>query len=202
MPSATVTVRQLLSHTAGFEGDIFRETGNGDDAIELLIAGVGDVPQLFAPGEQFSYNNLAYCLLGRLVEVLREKPYSQCLHEHLFAPLGLTHAATNANEAIVFRAAMGHVSSGRGRAGGRRTDVGDDGLRVLRPARCSRCRPRDLLAFAKMHLNDGKADDGTVVLSPESVRRCASVRSSCRSSRCSATPGAWAGSSWTPTSAP
>lgn len=166
--SAAVTVRQLLTHTAGFEGDIFRETGSGDDAIEVLIAGVGDVPQLFAPGEQFSYNNLAYCLLGRLIEVLREKTYKQCLHEHLFAPLGLTHAATNADEAIVFRAAMGHVSPGAnepvvvGPMWGMMASGAPAGSMLSMP-------PRDLLAFARMHLNDGKAEDGTVVLSPESV---------------------------------
>ena len=48
-------------------------------------------------------------MLGRLVEVLREKPYDACLREHLFAPLGLTHAATSPYEAIMFRAAVGHI---------------------------------------------------------------------------------------------
>ena len=51
-------------------------------------------PSCSRSGEQFSYNNAGYCVLGRLVEVLREKPYDECLREHLFAPLGLTHAAT------------------------------------------------------------------------------------------------------------
>ncbi len=60
-------------------------------------------------GEQFSYNNAGFCVLGRLVEVLREKPYDACLRERLFAPLGLTHAATGPYEAILFRAAMGHI---------------------------------------------------------------------------------------------
>ena len=165
--SAAVTVRQLLNHTADFEGDIFRETGNGDDASSSHRRR-GDVPQLFPPGEQFSYNNLAFCLLGRLVEVLREKPYKL--------------------------PARAPVHPSRPDPRGRRRQRGDhvprgDGPRHRR-AMTSRCPrplwgmmrsgapagsllsmpPRDLLAFAKMHLNDGKADDGTVVLSPESVR--------------------------------
>ena len=96
------------------------------------------MPQLFAPGEQFSYNNAGFCVLGRLVEVLREKPYDACLREHIFAPLGLTHAATGPYEAIMFRAAVGHIElepvRGRARAG-----VGDGPSPTRRPARCSRC---------------------------------------------------------------
>ena len=107
--AAQITTRQLLSHTAGFEGDIFTDTGLGDDAVEKYLGVLHEVPQLFAPGEQFSYNNAGFCVLGRLVEVLREKPYDACLREHLFAPLGLTHAATSPYEAIMFRAAVGHI---------------------------------------------------------------------------------------------
>ena len=36
--AATVTMRQLLSHTAGFEGDIFTDTGRGDDCVEKFVA--------------------------------------------------------------------------------------------------------------------------------------------------------------------
>ena len=43
-------------------------------------------------------------------------------------------------------------------------------------------RPRDLLAFARMHLNGGKAEDGTQVLSEASVAAMRSGRSRCRRS--------------------
>ena len=124
-----------------------------------------EVPQLFAPGEQFSYNNAGFCVLGRLVEVLREKPYDACLREHLFAPLGLTHAATSPYEAIMFRAAVGHIEPEPG--------AGYEPAPVWALARSNApagsmlaMRPRDLLAFAQMHMNDGKAADGTQVLAP------------------------------------
>jgi CubicO group peptidase (beta-lactamase class C family) len=58
----------------------------------------------------FSYNNVGYCVLGRLVEVLRGKPYDVCLREHLITSLGLTRTATGPYEAIMFRAAMGTSS--------------------------------------------------------------------------------------------
>src|SRR4029077_5164128 len=99
-----ITTRQLLGHTAGFEGDIFTDTGVGDDCGEKSLGVQDALPQLFAPGEQVFYNNAGFVVLGRLVEVLRGKPYDECLKEYLFAPLGLTHAATGPYEAILFRA--------------------------------------------------------------------------------------------------
>ena len=35
--AASITTRQLLSHQAGFEGDVFTDTGRGDDAIEKYV---------------------------------------------------------------------------------------------------------------------------------------------------------------------
>jgi CubicO group peptidase (beta-lactamase class C family) len=167
--AAFITTRQLLSHTAGFEGDIFTDTGKGDDCLEKFVLTLGDTPQLFPPGERFSYNNAGYCVLGRLVEVLREKPFDDCMRERLFTPLGLTHSASGPYEAIMFRAAVGHV---------RPTPDAE-----LQPApfwalarsnapagSMLAMRPRDLLIFAQMHMSGGRAADGTVVLSPEAIR--------------------------------
>jgi CubicO group peptidase (beta-lactamase class C family) len=166
--SATITVRQLMCHTAGFEGDLFTDTGKGDDCVEKYVATLTDVPQLFTPGAMFSYNNAGYCVLGRVVEVLREKPFDACMREHLFTPLGLTHAANGADEAILFRAAVGHIQP---------TPDADPVpapiwslVRSNAPAGSSLAmRARDLLAFAQMHVDGGKAADGTAVLSRESV---------------------------------
>jgi CubicO group peptidase (beta-lactamase class C family) len=168
--AALITTRMLLSHTAGFEGDIFTDTGTGDDCIEKFLGVLHDVPQLFPAGERFSYNNAGFCVLGRLVEVLRGKTYDECLREHLFAPLGLTHAATSPYDAIMFRAAMGHVELEPG--------TGYQPAPVWALARSNApagamlaMRPRDLVTFAGMHLNDGKASDGTQVLAPGTAAR-------------------------------
>lgn len=168
--AAVVTTRMLLSHTAGFEGDIFTDTGVGDDCVEKYLATLHDVPQLFPAGEQFSYNNAGFCVLGRLVEVLRGKTYDGCLREHLFAPLGLTHAAASPYEAIMFRAAMGHVELAPG--------TGYQPAPVWALARSNApagamlaMRARDLVRFAEMHLKDGRTTDGTQVLAPGTAAR-------------------------------
>lgn len=168
--AARITVRMLLNHTAGFEGDLFTDTGPGDDCVEKFVATLAEVPQLFPPGERFSYNNAGYCVLGRLVEVLRGQSYDACVREHLAAPLGLSHAATGPSEAIMFRAAMGHVETERGRGhepapvwGMARSNAPAGSLLAM--------TARDLVSFARMHLEDGRAADGTQVLAPGTPAR-------------------------------
>lgn len=161
--TARITVRQLLNHTAGFEGDILTDTGTGDDCLEKYVATLHDVPRLFPPGERFSYNNAGYCVLGRLVEVLREQPYDECLRTHLIRPLGLTHTATGPYEAIMFRAAMGHIEPAPG-AGLAPAPVWALARSNAPAGSHLAMRARDLVAFARMHLEDGRAADGTRVL--------------------------------------
>lgn len=164
-----ITIRQLLSHQAGFEGDIFNETGKGDDAVEKFAASISEVGQLFPPGELFSYNNAGFAVLGRLLEVLRGKPYDAVLREHLFTPLGLKHAAADPYEAILYRAAVGHIRPAPEEAP---VPVPVWAMtRGMAPAGAMLAmRPRDLLTFAGLHLDDGKAADGTTVLSAASVK--------------------------------
>jgi len=165
-----MTVRQLLCHKAGFEGDIFTDTGNNDDCVEKYVATLRDDPQLFAPDEMFSYNNAGFCVLGRIIEVLRGKPFDQALREHLFTPLGLTHAATDANSAILYRAAVGHLPNPQDPDGQPVPAPMWSLVKSNAPAGAMLAmRPRDLLAFAAMHLNGGKAADGTQVLSAASA---------------------------------
>lgn len=168
--SATVTPLQLLSHTAGFDADVVTETTNGDDAIARFVDDyLPTVGQLFAPGEHYSYNNSGYSLLGRIVEVLRGKPYRQVLREHLLDPLGLRHVATRADEAVLFRTSVGHLRSGA-----------DDNQAPARPWRLPYSNEpsgamlamsaHDLLQFARMHLRDGLAPGGTRVVSRSSIQ--------------------------------
>ncbi|WP_274556232.1 serine hydrolase domain-containing protein [Streptomyces spiramyceticus] len=167
--SAAVTLRQLLCHTGGFEGDIFDDHGPGDDAVERFVAGLsGPSRQLFTCGELWSYCNSGYVVLGRIVEVLTGLTWEAALRERIAVPLGMTELATSPGEAIRHRVAMGHVP-------------GPDGEPVKAPlwnmprsnapaGSTLTLSVRDQLRFAKMHISGGVAPDGTRVLSEESVR--------------------------------
>src|SRR6476469_3156187 len=166
--AAALTTRHLLTHTAGFEGDIFTDTGRGEDAIEKYVATLTDLPQLFAPGETFSYNNTAFVVLGRLVEVLRGKSYDHVLLERIAQPLGLLRVSPSPYEAIRHRAATGHVAG----ADGELEPATSWALaRSNAPAGSMLAMtPTDLLGFVRMHLDRGLAPDGTRVLSAQSVQ--------------------------------
>lgn len=110
--SKSVTVRQLLTHTAGFEGDVFVSTGTGEDAVKEFVETIlPGVRQNSAPGELFSYNNAGFVVLGRIVEVVRGMAYSEALRRFIAEPLRLDTVATRADEAILHAAAVGHVRS-------------------------------------------------------------------------------------------
>ena len=57
--AASVTVLQLLNHTSGWDGDFFRDTGDGDDALARYVEAMAGLRQLTEPGEAVSYNNAA-----------------------------------------------------------------------------------------------------------------------------------------------
>lgn len=161
-----VTIRQLLSHTSGIDGDRFDDTGRGDDCLERYVAGIANAVQSHPLGATMSYCNTAYVTLGRLIEVVTGITWDAALRERLVAPLGLTHTVTLPEEALLYRAALGHISLpgqpptpapvwGPMRAGG--------------PAGLICARAADVIAFAQMHLDDGSASDGTRILSQKSV---------------------------------
>jgi hypothetical protein len=60
-----VTVLHLLTHTSGIDGDIFTDTGRGDDCVERYVGLLAEVPSVFAPGATYSYCNSGYVLLGQ-----------------------------------------------------------------------------------------------------------------------------------------
>lgn len=167
--AAAITVRQLLSHVAGFEGDFFTDTGAGDDCVEKYVHTLNDAPQLFPPGERFSYNNAAFVVLGRIVEVLRDVPFDQALRRHLIDPLGLKHVAADAAEAIMFRAAVGHIPAGSGEFP---PAPAWSLVRSNAPAGAMlSMTAEDLLAFARLHIDKGVTPEGVQLLSTSATEQ-------------------------------
>ncbi|MEI8411775.1 MULTISPECIES: serine hydrolase domain-containing protein [unclassified Kribbella] len=106
--AARVTVRQLLNHSAGWQGDYFEDTGQGDDALARYVAGMSKVPQLTPPGTVFSYNNAAIGIAGRILEVVTGKPYEAAVRELVIDPLALDHSRFFRSELEGFSVAASH----------------------------------------------------------------------------------------------
>ena len=159
----TVTMRHLLTHTSGIDGDVFTDTGRGDDCLEKYAAQLKDAAQNHPLGATWSYCNSGFSLAGRVIEKLTGGTWDAAIQQKLVAPLGLTHTGTLPEEALLHRVAVGHVGEA-GEPPSRAPSAW--GLpRSAGPAGLISQTVRDVLGFVRMHLNGGAAADGTQVLS-------------------------------------
>nr|BFF17978.1 serine hydrolase [Promicromonospora thailandica] len=156
--TAGVTVRHLLTHTSGIDGDIFTDTGRGDDVLEKYVALLADAPQNHPLGVTWSYCNSGYSLLGRVIEQVTGQTWDAAMRERLFTPLGLARTVTLPEEALLHGAAVGHVEGGA-------TAPVWQLPRSLGPAGLVTAPVADVLAFARLHLTGGVAADGARLLS-------------------------------------
>ena len=163
--SATITVRHLLTHSSGLDGDIFDDTGRGDDAVEKYVALLADADRTFEPGAAYSYCNSGFVVLGRIIEVLDARTWDASLQARVVEPLGLTDTVTLPEDAILRRAAVGHK--------GPADDAAPYGAwaipRSAGPAGTIVTTADDLLTYARMHVDLGVAASGDRLLGEESV---------------------------------
>jgi CubicO group peptidase (beta-lactamase class C family) len=165
--SQLITPRHLLLHTAGFEGDLFVDTGAGTEALARLMPAIAEAVQFSRPGVLYSYSNAGYCVLGRLVEVLHDTTFDEALRSRIAQPLGLRRFACDAEEAILFRAAAGHLRP----AAGVKPEVVDQWSLVRSGAPAGTrlsMSAADLVRFSTVHLGSG-SQPPAAVLSQESV---------------------------------
>lgn len=161
-----VTVLQVLNHSAGWQGDFFVDTGDGDDALAKFIDLLPTIEQEFPPGEKASYNNAAFALAGRILEKVTGDTYEQAIQDLLLEPLGLSNSLFFPRDVMTRRFTVGHEAHEDGSlgvahpwgdmrsgnaTGGMASDVGDQ------------------VAWARFHLGDGKGVDGSQVLTRETL---------------------------------
>lgn len=109
---ARVTMRHLLSHTAGFDCELAADlatVGAGDDANAQAIAMYGGLHQWGEPGAIMSYGNTGFWLAGHVISTLLHTTFEEAMRERIFRPLGLERSFFTAEEAIVYPVALGHA---------------------------------------------------------------------------------------------
>jgi CubicO group peptidase (beta-lactamase class C family) len=85
------TIRGCITHLSGLQREpagAMWETLQAPERAQLL-AELGEAEQILAPGEAWHYSNLAYALLGEVVERVAGMPYTKFVSERLLEPLGL-----------------------------------------------------------------------------------------------------------------
>jgi CubicO group peptidase (beta-lactamase class C family) len=158
----TVTMRHLFNHTGGWVGDLFGNTGDGDDALQKYVAGVDKMPQITPLGSLWHYNNAGFGIAGRVIEVLTGKTFEGVTHEMLFEPLGMSRSNFFAHEAILHRHCVGHFLDEQGQV---QLSKPWAFSRAVGPIGRVNSTARDMLKYARMHLEGGLG-----VISSQSVQ--------------------------------
>lgn len=163
-----VTVLQLFNHTAGWQGDAIKDTGDGDDALASYVADMADLDQVSPLGSTVSYNNASLSLAGHLIATVMGTTYEKAIKQLLLDPLGMDMTFFTPNDVMSRRFSVGHTRHDDGRTTVNRPWAMP---RSAAPAGGMSATVGDQLTWARFHLGDGTAKDGTRVLPAELVAR-------------------------------
>ncbi len=169
-----ITLRHLVTHTAGFVYDIwnaqmgrYMEKEGIPGIISCENAALA-LPLTFDPGERWDYGiNIDW--VGKAVERASGQRLGEYFTEHLFAPIGMKDTAFKLTPDRRARLAAMHARAADGTLAPIPFEVpqepefemGGGGLYGT---------AADYLAFERVFLNEGRAADGRQVLKPQTVR--------------------------------
>ncbi len=106
--AAQLTIRDVLTHQGGFQGDLFEDTGEGDDAVAKVLDILAESPQVVPLRGHWSYNNAGFFVAGRVIEVVTGKTYEAAVTELVLQPLGMDHTFFFSNQIMTYRYATGY----------------------------------------------------------------------------------------------
>lgn len=154
-----VTLRDLMTHTAGFE-DVLRDRYASDPAslmsneawlkrwVPARIYPVGEVP---------AYSTYGAALAGYIVQRASGMPFDTYMERHIFTPLGMQHAS--------FRQPLPADMQADAAPGYRRADATPQAfeLRTAAPAASLSISGEDMAHFMIAHLQYGRAGESQLL---------------------------------------
>ncbi len=173
-----VTIRELMSHTAGFTygffsrsqvDTLYQQAGvlDPNSSLEAMVTKLGKIPLRQQPGSMWHYS-VAVDIQGRLIEVLAGKPFDQVLQQRIFGPLGMKDTAFFVPGEKYSRFARLYVPDKDGKLQGQAQSdytalpgLPSGGGGLVSTA-------MDYLRFAQMLANGGELD-GVRILQPETI---------------------------------
>ena len=171
-PKRPITLRHLLTHTAGFAYELWNTDIQQYQKV-MELPGIGackndslKMPLMFDPGDRWEYGiNIDFA--GKMVEAVSGKRLGEYLKENLFEPLGMDSTAFKITPDMRARLARVHQRSPEGQLAPidfeltqePEFEMGGGGIYST---------TGDYLNFVRMMLNRGKGN-GNQVLEPETV---------------------------------
>jgi len=130
VPGAVVTLRELLTHTAGLTVHGFPGYAAGEPVPTLVQVLNGEKPANTEPirldsppGKEWRYSGGGYSVMQQLVIDTVKEPYPQFLHDTVLAPIGMSHSTYQQPlpAALLTNAAMPYNADGTPVKGGPHT---------------------------------------------------------------------------------
>ena len=168
---APITLRQLVSHTAGLPKDLPYGVQYWDRAEHDVVFPSAEEARAFLrelrlicpPMTTFHYSNIGFMLVGLAVEAAFGIPYEAVVRDRILAPLGMADSFFW-SRSNALRLARGYRQAGTNFAVAPNMDVGWD---TAGGGLC--CSANDLARFLRLHLTDHPAG-GAQVLGGSSIR--------------------------------
>jgi CubicO group peptidase (beta-lactamase class C family) len=166
-PERKITVRMLLSHTAGFTFEA--PVGNNNELdpgdFDAHVRSISDTWLRFPVGTGYAYSNLGIDLAGYILEQVEGKPFPDIMRDSLLEPLGMDRSTFDrtAIRSAVDRA-VGHVSP----------FPAPPLYEPMTAAGGLYSSAADLARFLRFQLNNGSLD-GRVVLDPQLMEEMRTV---------------------------
>jgi CubicO group peptidase (beta-lactamase class C family) len=200
-PPRPITIRDLLTHTAGVTAP---EAGRDilvtfDRTLAEAVTLYSQAPLEFEPGTKWAYSNAGIAVLGRIIEVVSGQPYERFIDGRILKPLGMKDSFFFPPAGKIDRIAMVYqIENGKLRRAGPETYGGaPEAYRKGAKYPCPECgmfsTAADLQAFYQMMLNGG-AYNGRRLLSRPTVELMTTVHTG--SLRAGHSPGMGYGLAW------
>ena len=104
-----ITIRQLLNQTSGLPTAAgLRPLSTAVTSLDARVRDLETATLVSPPGAAFHYSNANYLVLGRIVEVVSGQQFGEYVRTHVFGPLRMTQATTDADDATARGLTMAH----------------------------------------------------------------------------------------------
>jgi CubicO group peptidase (beta-lactamase class C family) len=107
--SPRITIRHLLTHSAGFPEDNpwgDQQLSETEESFTAMLR--GGIPFSTAPGTGYEYSNYGFAILGRVVSNVAGQPYDEYVTRHVLEPLGMSSTTLHADRVAKGRLAIGY----------------------------------------------------------------------------------------------
>ena len=178
IPNHAITIRDLLTHTAGIQDNSPPAIPDYAQTMKVpldeVVRQLAKQPLLFQPGTQWSYSSPGIEILGRIIEVCSGEKYVDFITEHILKPLGMKDSFFFPPADKISRIAMVYAQKDGKLAPSPASILGGDpamhrqGAVFPAPGWGLYSTAEDLLHLYRMMLNDG-VYEGHRYLSPFSV---------------------------------